>query len=166
LQRAALEAVQFPGRVVECELGHGVRFKVSGGWLWMKLPSGRRLAYCQPKIVEKPAPWDPERTVKSVEAWSVHSKTKRWSKRSLYGGLLMENLVQATARDLMADAMLRLEAHGVYTPLLSVHDEVITEADENLANLDEFIGILCQSPAWAQGCPVAADGFVGYRYRK
>lgn len=165
LQNAATEAVRVSGKVTECLQGR-VRFKVSGGWLWMKLPSGRRLAYCQPKIVHKPAPWDPEKLLPGIEAWSVHSKTKKWCKRSLYGGLLMENLVQATARDLMADAMLRLESGGKYVPLLSVHDEVITEADEGTADHRELERIMCELPAWAEGCPVAADGWQGPRYRK
>lgn len=165
LQNAALEAVQFPGRVTETLEGR-VRFKVSGGFLWMKLPSGRRLAYAKPKVVHKPAPWDAEKLLAGVEAWSVDSKTKKWSKRSLYGGLLMENLVQATARDLMADAMLRLEKGAKYTPLLSVHDEIITEADERDADHQELERIMCQLPAWADGCPVKAEGWVGRRYRK
>ena len=165
LQNAATEAVKFKGRITEA-LGGRVRFKAAGGFLWLKLPSGRRLAYCQPKIVHKPAPWDPERLLEGVEAWSVDSKTKKWTKRSIYGGLLMENVVQATARDLMADAMLRLESGGKYIPLLSVHDEIITEADEKTADPRELERIMCELPAWAEGCPVAAEGFAARRYRK
>ena len=165
LQNAAQEAVQFPGRITSA-LGERVRFKVTGGFLWMRLPSGRRLAYCQPKIVHKPAPWDSEKLLPGIEAWAVNSKTKQWQKRSLYGGLLMENLVQATARDLMADAMLRLEEGAKYVPLLSVHDEVVTEADEGTASAEELEHIMCQLPPWAEGCPVAAEGWVGPRYRK
>jgi len=165
LQDACMEAVRFPGRVVEALFGR-VRFKVTGGFLWLKLPSGRRLAYCSPKITEKPAPWDPGRMLPGVTAWSVDSKTKRWSKRSLYGGLLMENVVQATARDLMAHGMLALERGGKYTPLLSVHDEVIAETDEGAADVPEFEKIMCQLPAWAEGCPVKAEGWAGPRYRK
>lgn len=165
LQDACLEAVLCPGKVTEALEGR-VRFKVSGGWLWLKLPSGRRLAYCQPRMVEKPAPWDPERMLKGVEAWSVNSKTKKWSKRSLYGGLLMENVVQATARDLMADAMLRLEAGDVFTPLLSVHDEIVTEALEHNADPRLLEKIMSETPDWAAGCPVTAEGWAGLRYRK
>jgi DNA polymerase bacteriophage-type len=165
LQDACLEAVRFPGKVTEGLEGR-IRFKVSGGWLWLKLPSGRRLAYCQPRMVEKPAPWDPERLLQGVEAWSVNSKTKKWSKRSLYGGLLMENVVQATARDLMADAMLRLEAGGVFTPLLSVHDEIVTEALEHNADPRLLETIMSEIPDWAAGCPVTAEGWAGLRYRK
>ena len=165
LQEAAQQAVQFPGKVTEC-LQARVRFKAAGGFLWMKLPSGRRLAYAKPKIVHRPAPWDPEKMLPGIEAWSVDSKTKKWSKRSLYGGLLMENLVQATARDLMADAMLRLQSGGQYEPLLSVHDEVITEADEAHADPRELERIMCQLPDWAEGCPVAAEGYAARRYRK
>ncbi len=165
LNNAALGAVRSAGRVTECLSGR-VRFKAAGGWLWLKLPSGRRLAYCQPKIVSKPAPWDKSRTLEGLEAWSVNSKTRKWSKRSLYGGLLMENVVQATARDIMADAMLRAEAGGVYMPLLSVHDEIVAEAPEGRADLKEFERLLCDLPAWAAGCPIRADGYIGERYKK
>jgi DNA polymerase len=165
LETAAKEAVRYKGRVTEA-LGGRIRFKFSGGFLWLKLPSGRRLAYCQPKIVEKPAPWDPAKSVYNLEAWSVNSKTKQWSKRGLYGGLLMENVVQATARDLMADAMLRLEAGGKYLPLLSVHDEIITETTHKVTDAQELETIMSLTPAWAEGCPVTASGWAGLRYRK
>lgn len=165
LQNACTEAVRLPGKVTEALQGR-VRFKSTGGWLWMKLPSGRRLAYCQPKIVEKPAPWDPERILEGVEAWSVNSKTKKWSKHSLYGGNLCNNLVQGTARDLMADAMLRLERTGKYSVLLSVHDEVVCEAKESDADVAEFEQIMCELPAWARGLPIAAEGYAAPRYRK
>jgi DNA polymerase len=165
LNDACIQAVQRPGLITEALAGK-VRFKVTGGFLWLKLPSGRRLAYCQPVLVWKPAPWDREKKIPGVEAWAVNSKTKQWQKRSIYGGLLFENIVQATARDLMADAMLRLEDGGKYLPLLSVHDEVIAEADADADDVAEFEGIMCSLPAWADGCPVKADGWSGHRYRK
>lgn len=169
LNDACLEAVRHPESITEALDGR-VRFKVTGGFLWLKLPSGRRLAYCQPKVVWKKAPWKdrmgnhPE--IPGVEAWAVNSKTKQWSKRSLYGGLLFENIVQATARDMMADGMLRLEEGGKYLPLLSVHDEIVCEADAEAADVQEFEKTMCELPAWADGCPVKADGWMGPRYRK
>lgn len=165
LNDACIQAVAKPGLITEA-LGGRVRFKVTGGFLWLKLPSGRRLAYCQPRVVWKPAPWDREKTIPGVVAWAVNSKTKQWQKRSIYGGLLFENIVQATARDLMAAAMLRLDDGGKYLPLLSVHDEVITEADPETADVAEFERIMCELPDWAVGCPVKAEGWAGPRYRK
>jgi len=165
LNNACIAAVSKPGLITEA-LGGRVRFKVSGGFLWLRLPSGRRLAYCQPKVVWKPAPWDRTQSIPGVEAWAVNSKTKQWQKRSIYGGLLFENVVQATARDLMADAMLRLEDGGKYLPLLSVHDEIITEADAELVDVAEFEAIMAAVPEWAAGCPVKAEGWAGVRYRK
>lgn len=165
LNDQCIQAVMHPGVVTEALDGR-VRFKVSGGFLWLKLPSGRRLAYCQPKVVWKPAPWDRSREIPGVEAWAVNSKTKQWQKRSIYGGLIFENVVQATARDLMASAMLRLEQAGKYFPLLSVHDEIITEVAEDAADVPEFEQFMCELPQWAEGCPVAADGWAGRRYRK
>lgn len=169
LNDACIEAVRHPETVVRC-MKDRVAFKFTGGFLWLKLPSGRRLAYCQPRVVWKPAPWKdrhgkhPE--IPGVEAWAVNSKTKQWQKRSIYGGLLFENIVQATARDLMAHAMLRMEAGGEYLPLLSVHDEIICEAAEEAVDVRQFERTMCELPAWAVGCPVKAEGWAGKRYRK
>lgn len=167
LQKAALDAVRSPGRITEA-LGGKVRFKVSGGFLWLRLPSGRRLAYCKPHIVQKPAPWDPETMLDNLHAWSVDNKTKRWSKRSLWSGLLLENITQAVARDIMAAAMMRLEQTGRYDVLLTVHDEIVTEADPGRASAKELVDLMCTLPDWAAGLPIAADagGYPSNRYKK
>ena len=73
--------------------------------------------------------------------------------------------MQAMARDLIAGACLRLNAHG-YRPLLTVHDEVIGEPPEGHGTMEEFLELLTHRPAWAEGLPVAATGWEGQRYRK
>lgn len=74
--------------------------------------------------------------------------------------------MQAIARDIMADAMLRCEEGGIYPPVLSVHDELIAEADEGVGDVKEFESLLMQVPSWAPGCPIAAEGYRTIRYRK
>ena len=103
----------------------------------------------------------------AVTAWHVNSYTRKWQKRALYGGLLTENIVQALSRDLMMEALLRVEQHG-FTPLFSVHDEVVSEAISVNPDrsLEHFTSLMGQAPEWACGLPVSVDTWTGERYRK
>lgn len=160
INAAALSAVGSPGEIFT---SGPVKYTKRGGYLWSILPSGRPLAYAQPKIVDRETPWGELRP--AVEFSGVNGYTRRWERMSLYGGLLTENVVQAIARDLLAEAMLRAEARG-YTGLLTVHDEILSEVPEGFGSVKEFEGIMSELPAWAHGCPVAAEGWRGRRYRK
>lgn len=132
-------------------------------FLWCELPSGRRLAYYGPEIRYEMTPWDEKRPV--LYHWGVNSLTKKWEQSGTYGGRLVENVVQAISRDLMADAMLRIEDMG-YNIVLSVHDELLAERSIGTGNLNEFESLMAKTPAWAAGCPVKVEGWQGMRYRK
>ena len=162
LQAAVMSAVAVPGRVYHV---NGCKITKRGGYLWIVLPSGRPLAYPSPTISPRKTPWGEYRD--AVTAWATNSYTRKWEKRALYGGLLTENIVQALSRDIMTDALLRVEQHG-YTPLFSVHDEVVSETTDK-DSLEEFTQLMSQVPKWAEkagGLPISVDTWAGYRYRK
>jgi DNA polymerase len=127
------------------------------------LPSGRHLTYRNPRIVQRETPWGTSQD--TVEIDTLNSITRQWVPQKIWGGLAVENVVQATARDLMAGAMMRLESAG-YPVIMSVHDEIICEVPVGYGSLDEMIEIMTSPPAWAKGCPIAAEGKEGPRYRK
>jgi DNA polymerase len=133
------------------------------GSVGLPLPSGRSLTYHNPRIIQRETPWGAMRDTAQVD--TLNSVTRQWVSQIIWGGLLTENVVQATARDLMATAMMALELKG-YNVILSVHDEIISEVPDDFGSLDEMIDIMTRVPAWAKGCPVNAEGKEGKRYRK
>ena len=135
-------------------------FQKHENFLWVRLPSGRSLAYREPQVSWRETDYGPR---KSLEFYAVNSKTKKWGLEKTWGGTLTENIVQATARDLLMYGMLRLEKEG-FEPCASVHDEAICETKDG--GLETFIKTLCRPPEWARGCPIDAKGWVGPRYRK
>lgn len=164
LERAAIKAVQ-TGDTIKINKTVWVKRK---GFLWCTLPSGRKIAFRAPTVRNEPTPWGDLRP--KLYHWSIDPKTKQWSNGATYGGKLTENVVQATARDIMIDAVLRMKTKG-FTYLFSVHDEIIAEA--KLRNgmsaefhLKEFEKILTTLPPWAKGLPIAAKGWSGPRYKK
>jgi DNA polymerase len=134
-----------------------------GRWLYCRLPSGRVLSYFAPRIKKRLMPWGKEK--RQVSYYGVDTYTKKWCRQWTYGGKLTENIVQAVARDLMAGAMLRLEAAG-YPVVLTVHDEIIAEVPEGFGGLGQFEAIMAGAPYWAEGLPIVAKGWRGKRYRK
>lgn len=185
LEECARSAVQFPGQVFTYRL---ISYQMRGDVLYARLPGGRELSYHSPRLTpvwvkwEDGMEWDPEEgrpvQVRCEYPWAVDggklsykisymSEDKgRWVKCSLYGGLATENIIQATARDLLADALLRLEAAG-YPVIMHVHDEVICEVPQGFGSVEELEAIMEQNPAWAEGWPIKADGgWRGLRYRK
>jgi DNA polymerase len=150
-------------RDIEQEFVEMVKGAGRVGTVPLPLPSGRSLTYHNPRIIQRETPWGAMRDTAQVD--TLNSVTRQWTSQIIWGGLLTENVVQATARDLMATAMMALEVKG-YNVILSVHDEIISEVPDGFGSLDEMIDIMTQVPAWAQGCPINAEGKEGKRYRK
>jgi DNA polymerase bacteriophage-type len=157
VDRAALTAVRERGRVVRCGL---VAFKSAGAFLLLKLPSGRKISYPQPRAVGD------EKRQHVVFADNAAGQFKDCRNGDgAYGGLWTENVVSGIARDLLAESMLRIEAAG-YPIVLHVHDEVVAEVAENFGSLEEFTKVMTRRPAWAPDLPIAATAWTGKRYCK
>lgn len=172
-EEAATQAIRNKGQVIECSRGRNSWVvETIGGQecLVTYLPSGKPLFYWNPKLVLTKTPFkNPDGTpvLKPVITfWGVDPYTKKWSIQTTYGGKLVENITQATARDLMALAMVRADDEGTYEVLLSVHDELICEVDKDKGDVKSFEKMMAQTPGWAKGCPVDAEGWRGERYRK
>lgn len=165
LEAAAIEAVLHPGRITEARF---VKYRKAGSWLFCQLPSGRCIAYPFAKIVQRKMPWtdrDGKPVYKPVVQYmGVDGFTKKWSKQYGYGGLFAENVTQAVARDFMAEGMLRVE-EADFSTAITIHDEIVTYGDED-KSLDTFVELMTTIPAWGEGCPVAAEGWKGKRYKK
>jgi DNA polymerase len=191
LERAVTRAIQHPGEVYEAgDKRHPIKYKVAGSFLWCKLPSGRNLCYPYPRLDWKntyrkpdggqavlsgkkaaegvPDKWVLIRSDENVPWYmTVDSLTNKWGEASLYGGELCNNVTQATARDLLAHAMVNLEMAG-FAVVLHVHDEVVVEVKDNCGPevLPRVEKIMKTLPVWAAGLPVATEGWRGRRYRK
>jgi DNA polymerase len=161
---AALEAAAIKSVSEKTVVSYGkLKFGIRDNFLHMRLPSGRLLAYYSPKIQMIQPPHGEAKP--AVTFMSTNSVTRKWERQSTYGGKLAENATQAVARDLLVEAMLRVEKAG-YPVVLHVHDEIIAEPKAGYGSLEEFIKIMAVVPSWASGCPIEADGWKGYRYRK
>lgn len=168
-ETAAIAAIKTPGRVVESARGRN-SWVVEDNFLKTYLPSGRPLHYYDPKVVKKKTPWknpDGSPVFKpSITFMGVDPLSKKWVRMDTYGGSLVENITQATARDLMATAMVKADDEGTYDVIMSVHDELVCEVDRDKGDVGEFEKMMAWTPGWAHGCPVEAEGWRGFRYRK
>lgn len=140
-----------------------VKWGVRDNFLYAELPSGRRLSYYKPSLRNELTPWNEMRPV--LYSWATNGLTRKFEEYKNYGGMQVENLSQAVSRDLIADAMIKIENAG-FEVLLSVHDELIAERKIGESTLKEFENIMLDTPAWAEGLPIAVEGFKSARYRK
>lgn len=153
LDKATKAATRRPDYIFQ--VGKFVKVDRRGNWLRIKLPSGRYLCY--------PSPQGDEYTSSFL---GVDPYTKQWVRISTYSGKRAENIVQAGSADIIMDGLLAAEAHG-YNPVLSVHDEVISEPPDDSAFDDKGLShLLVSSSKWAVGMPLAAEGSTSKRYHK
>ena len=134
----------------------GVSF--SNNTLWLQLPSGRRLAYVKPKL-------QPNRFGRLSITYEGLGQNNKWSRIETYSGKLVENITQATARDLLAEAMWRIENAGLDI-VGHVHDEVILEVPEDDVTVEKVCQIMNQNPKWADGICLSSAGYSGSYYFK
>jgi DNA polymerase len=154
LERAAHRAIR-TGQPVKFN-----RFQLAmgDGTLFLTLPSGRRLAYPEARLV--PGRFDGTRQIRCKD-----NAQGAWADRDAWYGTLTENVVQAIARDLLAAALQRLDAAG-YRIVLHVHDEAVAEVPEGFGSESEFLELMLALPDWADGLPIAAKPWRGKRYAK
>ena len=133
-------------------------FEYKSGILFITLPSGRKLSYVKPRMAVN-------RFGRDGLTYEGISENKKWSRIETYGPKLVENIVQGTARDLLAEAMLRVEKKG-YPIVMHCHDEIIAEVPEGSGSVDEMCEIMAVQPTWAEGLPLRADGFECRFYKK
>lgn len=154
IEKAAIETIKDHN---ERRVGRiGVSF--SSNTLWLQLPSGRRLAYVKPKL-------QPNRFGRLSITYEGLGQNNKWSRIETYSGKLVENITQATARDLLAEAMWRIENAGLNI-VGHVHDEVILEVPEDGATVENVCQIMNQNPKWADGIVLNSAGYQGVYYFK
>ena len=135
-----------------------VKFTYEKGILFIQLPSGRRLAYVKPRIGVNKFGGD------SVTYEGV-GEQKKWLRLESYGPKFVENIVQATSRDLLVSAMRRL-SHKGYRIVMHIHDEAVLEVPEGESSVEEVCAIMAETPVWAEGLILNADGYKCNFYKK
>ena len=156
LEDAAVRCIR-RGKATISTVG-SIRFDMEDGVLWMTLPSGRRIAYWGAEMGQDR--WGRP----SMTYMNMNQVTKKWERTETFGGKLTENLVQATARDCLKEALFNLDKAG-YDVRATVHDEVIITATPD-QTLEEAIQLMCKGADWMEGLPLNADGYYCSSYRK
>lgn len=133
-------------------------FSYESGILFVTLPSGRRLSYIKPRMCEN-------RYGRDSLSYEGVGESKKWMRIETYGPKLVENIVQGTARDLLAYAMLQLRNAG-FDIVMHIHDEAVLEVPEGVSSVDEICRIMAVAPDWAIGLPLRADGYECPFYKK
>ncbi|MBD8046777.1 MULTISPECIES: DNA polymerase [Clostridium] len=138
----------------------GLKFIYDPGVLFIQLPSGRKLSYIRPKI-------EPHETFSGdkITYEGMEQTSKQWKRLDTYGPKLVENIVQATARDCLREAMFRIDKEG-YKIVMHVHDELVLDVPKEFGSVEEVNKIMGQPIEWAPGLPLKADGYECNYYMK
>ena len=166
VEEAAMNAVKTPGTTFAVNPGkpNMIRFKKSGSFLLCQLPSGRIMSYPFPKIEEIDTPWGKKKM--ALTYMYEDSLTKKWTRGPTYGGSLVENITQASCRDLMGEALIRAREQKIPI-VVHVHDEMVAEVPDSknytARMLEDLMNVV---PDWAKGFPIDSKGFETIRYRK
>lgn len=163
VEDCAMEAVRYHRQVVGTS--RDLIFDCNDEVLTITLPSGRALFYRNPQIKEKAKG---RTTIKSLFYEGLNQETKQWTLLDTYGGKLVENIVQAIARDLLAFSLINLHKAG-YAITMHVHDEIIAEIDYDGSEQETYnrmAALMGQAPSWASDLPLNADGYLTKYYKK
>lgn len=153
IDQATRRAIATPGITLPCRK---LKLRRDGSWLRIQLPSGRAVCYPGARIDDSG----------KISYMGINTYSRKWQRLQTYGGKLAENVTQATARDVMATNMPGVEDSG-YDIILTVHDEVLTEAPDTADYSHEHLStLLATNPAWALDLPLSAGGFEACHYRK
>lgn len=153
LANAARNAIESKNKIYKVKR---LSFERKGNWLRMTLPSGYYLCYPGPRVDDKG----------DISYLGINQYNRKWQRLRTYAGKFFEQSCQAGARDIMAWNMEPVEAHG-YDIVLDIHDELITEADDDGTHTHEELSrLLAANPDWSEGLPLAAGGYETHRYRK
>lgn len=165
LEGAAISAILNPGQCFAC---HDISYGVADDILYCRLPSGRFLHYHKPRLTEQPGKWGkPPSYSISFEGYNSNATKGRvgWTVMETFGGRLFENVTQAVAADIQAEAMVRLESES-YPVVMHTHDECISEVPEGFGSVEEMERTMSTRPTWAQDWPIRAAGWRHKRYQK
>lgn len=157
---AALDVVMshIPKRIAKDRIEIAVEEDEWQRFMTIKLPSGRKLFYALPSIHEN------RFGKQAVHYYEVNGTTKKWERTSTYGGKLVENIVQAFARDCLAEALRRMERHG-WQVVFHVHDEIVLDVPQSVT-VEEVCQVMCEPIEWAPGLILKAEGFESDYYKK
>ena len=157
IENAAISAVK---EMETVNMQYGLKFSYRSGILFITLPSGRSLAYIRPRIEIDERFGKDKLTYEGIEP-----NTRKWGRVDTYGGKLTENIIQAIARDCLAESMLSLDDRG-YKIAFHVHDEVVLDVPNNFGLLEEVEDIMGMDISWAPGLPLRAEAFESNYYKK
>ena len=156
-QKAFIEAVKNKSVV---HIDKNISFIYEGNILFIKLPSGRRLSYIRPKI-----DYNNIFNKYIITYEGIDPTTKKSKRLTTYGGKLVENIVQAIARDVLAQAMMNLRNKG-FNIVMHVHDEIVLEVENGVSSVEEVCEIMCKENRYLKGLKLKADGFESKYYKK